>query len=102
MDIQPGRTVKIEITATPRNAAAEKTLIRLCRKDPQVATRNRWVDRHRPSLRTHQRGGRQWAHRMKRNTGVTVAPGQSYSVRATVDVIRDLESVARWIKVTPQ
>lgn len=100
MDITPGRPVTVEITAPPRNAAATKTLCRICRKDPQVVRHLRWVDRHRPSDRPKQRGGRLWHHRMKRPLGVKLEPGQRYNVLATVDVIRDLESVARWVKVS--
>jgi hypothetical protein len=32
---------------------------------------------------------------------VKLTPGSRYALRATVDVLRDLESVKRWVKVTP-
>ncbi len=99
MDIKPGSRVTVEITAEPRNAAACKTLTRVCRKDPEVTRKLRWVDRNRPSWQTWRRGGRPWHHQMKKYPGVSIKPGSRYSVRATLDVIRDLESVARWVKV---
>jgi hypothetical protein len=37
---------------------------------------------------------------MKSTPGISLAPGAKYSLRATVDVIRDLESVQRCVKVT--
>ena len=102
MDIKPGTTITVEITAAPRSEAAQKTLARVCRKDAQVAQRLRWQDRHRPSWQTKRRGGRFWHYQMKSKSGVSLTAGQRYSVNATVDVIRDLESVERWVKVAPQ
>lgn len=100
MDIQPGSSITLEITGTPRTSAATKTLVRLCRRDPQVMRRQRKQDRTRPSWQTWRRGGRFWHHQMKSGTGVALVPGQRYSMLATVDVLRDLESVKRWVKVS--
>ena len=101
MDIAPGTTVCVEIATTPRNAAACKTLTRVCRKDPAIVLIERRQRTHRPTVRTWQRGGRMWQHRMKTRAPVELAPGAKYTVRATVDVLRDLASVERWIKVSP-
>ena len=100
MDITPGSTVRVKITAVPRNAAASKTLTRVFRKDPDIAKQLRWRKQHRPSLQTWQRGGRMWRHRMKSHAPVQIEPGAQYTVQATVDVIRDLMSVERYIDVT--
>ena len=101
MDIQPGTLVTVEITAEPRSAGAFKTLARVCRKDPEITRRQRWQARHRPSWQIKRRGGRFWHHQMKSTPGVALTAGARYSVRASVDVIRDLASVQRWVKVTP-
>lgn len=100
MDIQPGSNITVEIVLTPRNEAARKTLTRLCRRDPAVQRRLRRIDRTRPSWQTWRRGGRYWHHQMKSATGVTIERGQRYALTATVDVVRDLHSVSRWVKVT--
>jgi hypothetical protein len=100
MDVKPGSTVTIQIKAKPRSAAASKTLARVLRKDPSVATQKRRQKRLRPSLQQRRRGGRWWSHRMRSTAGVAMDPGCRYSVRATVDVIRDLESVSRWVEVS--
>ncbi len=100
MDIKPGTTITVEIIAPPRSAAARKTLYRVCRKDAQVANTQRWVARHRPSWQTKRRGGRMWHHQMKSKPGVLLTAGKRYSIRATVDVIRDLESVEQCVKVS--
>ncbi len=100
MDIRPGTNITVEITAPPKSAAGQKTLLRLCRKDPEVNKRQRVQDRHRPSWQTWRRGGRTWHHQMRSRPGVSLTPGARYSMLATVDVIRDLESVERWVKVS--
>lgn len=101
MDITPGKTVCIEITKPPTNAAASKTLVRLFRKDPVIVRHQRFQARHRPSWQAWRRGGRMWHHQMKTNVPFKLTTGRKLALLATVDVIRDLESVKRWVKVTP-
>lgn len=100
MNIDPGSVVSVEIAATPSGAAAQKTLIRVCRKDPRVARQHRQQKSTRPSLQEWIRGGRFWHHRMKSKPAIKLDAGERYTVNATVDVIRDLESVERYVKVT--
>lgn len=102
MNIAPGAKVAVEVVATPRNEAARKTLQRLLRKDPAVVRANRHVTRKRPSLQRWRRGGKMWHHQMKSKPGVELTPGRRYTLCATVDVIRDLASVRRWVKVVTQ
>ncbi len=101
MDIQPGTTVRIEIKRVPRTAAAVRTLTRICAKDPEVSRAHRIRKRKRPSIRAKQRGGRIWQHRMRSRVPVTLDVGKAYTVRATLDVVRDLASVERFIDVQP-
>lgn len=100
MDLAVGNSVSIEITAAPRSAAARKTLARICCKDPAVANQKRWHQRRRPSWETWRRGGKQWHHQMKSRPPVKLEPGVKYTVCATLDVLRDLKSVERWVKVS--
>ena len=102
MDITPGSTVCVEITKRPRKEAAEKTLYRVCGKDPCIAKAHRERKAHRPSWQEKIRGGRWWHHQMKSRPLADLSPGQKYNVFATLDVIRDLASVSRWVKVTAQ
>jgi hypothetical protein len=101
MDIRPGQTVSVEIVRTPSNEAARKTLTRLFRRDPHVTRFHRRQKAKRPSWQTWRRGGRMWHHQMKSPPPVKLVAGQRYSVLATVDVLRDLESVGACVKVTP-
>ncbi len=102
MDIAPGQTVSIELTKLPRSDAARKTLTRLFAKDPAVVRTKRWQYQHRPSWESWRRGGNQWHHQMKTTPPLTLAPGRQFAVVATVDVLRDLQSVQRWVKVAAQ
>ncbi len=101
MDVTLGSLISLEITAEPTAAAARKTLIRLCRKDARVMRHQRIQQRKRPSWQTSRRGGRYWHHQMRSVPAVKLAPGSRYSIRATLDVIRDLESVKRWVSIAP-
>jgi hypothetical protein len=102
MNIAPGSTVSIEIAVAPKNAAACKTLTRICAKDAAVGRARRWRKTHRPSRETWRRGGKMWHHQMKSRLPVNIAPGAKYTVQATLDVIRDLQSVARYVTVLPR
>ena len=101
VEIAPGSTIRVEITAAPKTVAAGKTLARLFAKDPVVARQKRWRKHHRPSLQTWRRGGRPWEHRMRSRLPIELKPGATCTIRATTDVIRDLASVARWVKLSP-
>lgn len=102
MDIKPGSTVNIKITKTPANEGARKTLVRLLSKDAGVLKENA---RHRQVRKTNavitQRGGRVrlWAGRVIKQHPVKGALGESGQITATLDVIRDLKSVERFIEV---
>jgi len=102
MDIPVGAPVSIEITAPPRSEAAQKTLMRLCRKDLSVVRHHRKQQTKRPSWEEWIRGGKYWHHQMKSKPAVQIEAGQKYEIRATLDVIRDLKTVERWVKVTPK
>lgn len=101
MDIAPGSKIRVEITASPRSEAARKTLNRVCSKDPAATRQIRWRKQHRPTLNKSRRGGRLWEHRMKSRPPVQLTKGAAYTLSATVDVLRDLQSVSRWVAISP-
>lgn len=100
MSIKAGSTIKLEIAKLPTNAAARKTLTRLCRRDATVQRAHRHQQRKRPSLEFWNRGNKQWHHQMKTIPAVTLRAGASFQMRATLDVIRDIASVEKWVKVS--
>ncbi len=94
---QPGTLIKLSVTRNPTNAAAAKTLSRLFAKDAA----NKLARRKRKRLlqsavRTRQRGGRQWAIRPRIPKDIP-AKGDHCTVFATPDVLRDLQSLSRFV-----
>lgn len=100
-EVPLGKPLTVEIIAKPTNAAATKTLQRVFRNDPRIERYHRHMQNNRPSLRTKQRGGRQWPHRMKTHSAAKLDLGTTYNLVATVSIARDLASVQRFIKVSP-
>jgi len=100
IDITPGGKLTIEIKATPTGAAARKTLIRVCSKDPDVVKRHRRIKAKRPLWQTKRRGGRFWHHQMKSRPMVSLDAGNRFTVLASLDAARDLESVRTWVTVS--
>ncbi len=101
IDIKPGSPIEVEITRVPNNEAGTKTLIRLCRKDPRIVRHDRTQQRKRPSLEEWRRGGMTWHHQMKTKPAFSLVVGAKYALRATVDVLRDLNSIERFVRVSP-
>ena len=99
-DIQPGQQINVTVTSEPKAAAKRKTLIRLCEKDEQMCAERKRLQRARP-VTFHRRGGRPWGDRPYRVQVVNTAPGASYKIFASTDVLRDLESIAKHVNVTP-
>ncbi|MEM6391779.1 MAG: hypothetical protein AAF797_03315 [Planctomycetota bacterium] len=103
-DIAPGSDVKVTITKTPTNAAAEKTLVRLLHKDAAVAAEQKRLQKsRRKNEKLTVRGGRLrvWEHRQVKIASASPTLGTTGTLKATVDVLRDLASVDRFVEVTP-
>ena len=102
LDVQPGSVVSVTVNTTPTNEAAAKTLSRIFAKD----VNNRDARRRRKELRQsateiRRRGGRPWAVLPKAPRLIQPTAGAACQVRATVDVIADMNSVERFIQVEP-
>ena len=99
--IAPGSRVVVKVVRQPTNAAASKTLVRLLSRDPAVKTqvrRQRRIRQRRNEPRT--RGGRIWVRRLVKQHPVRGRLGESATLVAGVDVLRDLGSVRRFVEVT--
>lgn len=100
-DITPGSQIHLKVTKTPTNAAATKTLVRLLSKDEQVSARNRLLSKIRAKgFNPQPRGGRLYSGRLVKQHPVTGEAGEAGTIKATVDVIRDLRSVERFVEVS--
>ncbi|MFP4143577.1 MAG: hypothetical protein ACOCTI_07010 [Phycisphaeraceae bacterium] len=101
-DINPGDKINVKIVKRPTNQAALKTVQRLLARDPEMAAeieRERKVRKRNTEIRS--RGGRPWAVRLVKHHPVQGEVGEQGTMRATVDVLRDLPSVERFVEVTP-
>ena len=99
-DISPGSTLHIKIVKSPSNAAAAKTLVRILNKDQDIARDLRRLRKIREKgLRTKTRGGRQWHVRMVKQHRIRGRVGESGTIRATLDVLRDLRRVTRFVEI---
>ena len=101
-DIKPGSDIQIKVVKRPTNAAAAKTLVRVLAKDPtHKAEFDRLAKVRRRGYNPQPRGGRTYAgHVVIRKKPVTGSLGEQGTVKATVDVIRDLRSVQRFVEVS--
>ncbi|NJL30600.1 MAG: hypothetical protein HC898_02625 [Phycisphaerales bacterium] len=100
--IVPGTKVQIKLVKSPTSAAAKKTIVRLLRKDAAVMGN---ADRLRKARKTHTtehpRGGRMWSVRVPAIEPVQLTPGTTGTIVASLDVLTDLKSIARFVEVTP-
>jgi hypothetical protein len=100
-NVTPGSRIHVKVVKRPTSAAAAKTLVRLLSKDRAVMRENerlRKTRRHTESQ--HQRGGRLWTVRIVKQRPVAGKIGESGSIIASLDVLKDLKSVAKFVEVT--
>ena len=99
-NIAPGDKVTVKIVKQPTNEAARKTLQRVLSKDEAAKAENKRQSKVRESnFRTKQRGGRQWARNVVKQHAVAGTVGETGTILASTDVIRDLGSVQRFVEV---
>ncbi len=100
-DIPLGSRVSVKVVKDPTNVAAAKTLARVLCKDRDVAREQRRLEKVRAShYNPKRRGGRLYAGRLVKQHAAEGKVGESGTVHATIDVLRDLASVNRFVEVT--
>lgn len=98
--ILPGQWINVKITSLPRAAKNRKTMIRLFEKDEKIRTDRKRLKKSRP-VTDHIRGGRPWEGRPRRLDVVNMEPGSTYKLFASIDVLRDLQSVEKFVAIKP-
>ena len=99
--IKPGSQIRVDVLKTPRRGSAVLTLVRLLSKDPEIAKQNQLQRKIRQkNQRPTKRGGRIWMVRAVKQRPVRGCRGESGTIKATVDVLRDLRSVAQFVEVS--
>ena len=99
-EITPGQWVNVKVTSEPKAEARKKTMVRLFEQDQGTKRERERLARARVTRR-HRRGGRLWADIPPRLQVVKTTPGATYKLFASVDVLRDLNSIANCVEVTP-
>jgi hypothetical protein len=99
-DVKPGQWVTITVKSQPRTEGGRKTLARLLQKDPKARKERARLKRSRVREQ-HSRGGRMWNDNPPAIKVVQVKPGASSRVFASIDVLKDVASVAKYVEVAP-
>jgi hypothetical protein len=99
-EVKPGQWVNVKVLSRPRAVAGDKTLTRQFNKNPEVKKDRERQAKSRPTGE-HRRGGRMWKDRPPHLPIVEIKKGATYKIYASVDVLKDLNSVARNVEVTP-
>jgi hypothetical protein len=100
IDVKPGQWVTVKVINKPKRQAAVKTMHRVLEQDPAMKTERKRLSDARPGT-YHTRGGRPWLDKPARLKVVSLDPGAEYKVFATVQALRDLNSVENHVQVTP-
>ena len=100
-NIAPGSKVKIKVVKTPTSRAGRITLTRLLRKDRALKSEDQRLRRiRRDGFTQKQRGGRFWDTHLVAQPVLVVKEGVTQTITASLDVLRDLKSVERFVEVT--
>lgn len=99
-EVKPGQWVNVKVVSRPRAESRMKTMMRLFKQDPAVKKERQRRAESRP-IGEHRRGGRMWKDRPPHLSAVEIKPGAQYRIFASVDVLKDLKSVASNVEVTP-
>ena len=99
--IAPGSRVSVKVVKEPTSAAAAKTIVRLLNKDDAAAAEIKLQRKIRKVRNTSRiRSGRIWVRRLVKQHPVEGHVGESGTITASVDVLRDLTSVSRFVEVS--
>ena len=97
LEIEPGTKVKVTVKSEPRSEAASKTLARLFLKDPKIAKTRR---RGPKPIDPRTRAGRVWNVRPQGTAAARPHKGDSCELTCTLDMVRDLSSVERYVEIS--
>lgn len=99
-EVKPGQWLKVKIVSRPRAESRVKTLMRLANQDPVNRKSRERQSESRP-VGEHRRGGRMWKDRPPHLPIFKVEAGRTFRVFGSVDVIKDLNALARNVEITP-
>ena len=97
--LAPSKTITFTVTKTPVRPADFKTLQRLMRMQRPVQNALEKLSRVRRQERNYrrQRAGRMWMVRVKMTKVTRVEKGETFTLRVTPQIMRDVQAVARYL-----
>ncbi len=100
--IAPLATLTFTVAKVPRRAAQVKTIERLMKLEPDRQRTLRHLQRRRKLYDNIVgiRAGRKWINRARATKVTKVLPGETFTITVTPQVIPDLRSVEKFLKVT--
>ena len=101
--LAPNKKYTFSITKLPSAAGPRKTLERLMRMEPGVAKglRKLQARRKRVDNKDHIRGGRVWISKVRSAKLVHLAPGQSFTLHVTPQLLPDVQSIEKYLEAKP-
>ncbi len=99
--IAPLETLTFTVAKVPRRPAQVKTIERLMKLEPDRQRLLRHLQRRRMLYDNvvSIRAGRRWIHRVRATKVAKVQPGETFTLTLTAQVIPDLRSVEKFLKV---
>jgi len=97
LDFKPGTAIRVTISKSIKRASALKTLERLFMRDRAIAKPIEVRSRNFKEL-PKRRGGQIWTKRPNK-VHPNLDRGQAATIKATPQVLRDLNSVADFVQV---
>lgn len=100
-ELEATGTYTFTIKSAPRRTAQVKTIKRLMEMQPAVqkGLTSLAARRARTDNDPRRRAGRIWVHRKRRTNLVKVAPGETFTLRLTPQILPDLKSVMEFLDV---
>ncbi len=98
--LKPGQMIRCQVAKAPHAEAPVDTIERLMRLDPKVVRGLRRAQRRRrQEMVVYNRGNRDWYKREKCARISKCATGASWTMKYNLDLKRELESVAKYLKI---
>ncbi len=99
--IAPLETLTFTVEKVPKRAAQVKTIERLMKLEPDRQRTLRHLQRQRRIYDNvvSVRAGRRWINRVRATKVARVEPGETFTITVTPQVIPDLRSVEKFLKV---
>jgi hypothetical protein len=101
--IAPNQRITFTVKRSPQREAERKTIQRLMRMQPEIQRGLTKLARQRRQKdnRPYSRAGKIWVNRVKTTKLTRVAPGETFTLHVTPQIIPDIKSVEKHLDAKP-